>query len=146
MSRKDVLNLAEVMLRNGTTYFVALLILHCLHLTLSLCSIHVALQSLSYGYVTIFTEVVEASLVSRFLLDLQAAHRQALDMEFGSEQAAGNDFADTLVFGRAVGSMDSVRAHSMDGDQTVDQQVHDVEESHDAWEEDWEANSDAERA
>ncbi|KAM5541465.1 hypothetical protein V8D89_005019 [Ganoderma adspersum] len=122
MGTKDVLTLAEVVLRNGTTYFVALLFMHCLHLTLSLCSIHVALQGLSYGYVTVFTEVVEAALVSRFLLDLQMAHRQALDMNPRSEQGSARDQTDTLVFGLAVGSWGSMTGSVMDGDQTVDQQ------------------------
>ncbi|KAI1791892.1 hypothetical protein LXA43DRAFT_888575 [Ganoderma leucocontextum] len=127
-SRKDVLSLAEVILRNGKFPIWALLFLHCLHLTLSLCSIHVALQGLSYGYVTIFTEVVEAVLVSRFLLDLQVAHRQALDMDPRSEQGSGGGQADTLVFGRSVGAVGSwgSATGSMDGgdvESVSDQQV-----------------------
>ncbi|PIL24587.1 hypothetical protein GSI_12471 [Ganoderma sinense ZZ0214-1] len=113
VGRKDFLSLGEVLLRNGTTYFVALLFLHGLHLTLSLCSIHVALQGLSYGYVTVFAEVVEAALVSRFLLDLQVAHRQAMDMDSPSDQESGS-----VVFGRAVGSWGSVTV-GMNGDQVL---------------------------
>ena len=48
-------------------------------------------------------------------------------MGFRSEQGTGNEFADTLVFGRAVGSMGSLGAHSMNGDQMVDRQMDYVE-------------------
>ncbi|KAM5541472.1 hypothetical protein V8D89_005026 [Ganoderma adspersum] len=127
VGRKDFLSLGEVMLRNGTTYFVALLFLHGLHLTLSLCSIHVALQGLSYGYVTVFTEVVEAALVSRFLLDLQVAHRQALGVDSPSEQGSGWGQSDSVVFGRAVGSWGSV-AGGMNGDRALmEDQVQEVD-------------------
>ena len=57
---------------------------------------------------------------------------KALDMDFRSaQQGADDDFTDTLVFGRPLGSVDSVGTSSMNGDQMVDQQVHDVRETHD---------------
>ncbi|TFK80697.1 hypothetical protein K466DRAFT_648600 [Polyporus arcularius HHB13444] len=101
--------LADVLLQNGTMYFFVLLILHSLHLILSLCSVHVALQSLSYGYVTVFTESFTALLVSRFLLDLQEAHRNACDADFEEETEGETSRAGTLIFERVIGSHDSSR-------------------------------------
>ncbi|RPD57190.1 hypothetical protein L227DRAFT_232959 [Lentinus tigrinus ALCF2SS1-6] len=101
--------LADVLLQNGTLYFFVLLILHFLHLILSMLSIHVALQSLSYGYVVVFTESFTALLVSRFLLDLQEAHRKAFDQGFESETHGETSRVGTgtLVFQRGIGSHDS---------------------------------------
>ncbi|RDX51358.1 hypothetical protein OH76DRAFT_326784 [Lentinus brumalis] len=101
--------LADVLLQNGTMYFFVLLILHSLHLILSMCSVHVALQSLSYGYVTVFTESFTALLVSRFLLDLQEAHRNACDADFEEETEGETSRAGTLIFERVIGSHDSSR-------------------------------------
>ncbi|RPD73171.1 hypothetical protein L226DRAFT_435590, partial [Lentinus tigrinus ALCF2SS1-7] len=86
-----------------------LLILHFLHLILSMLSIHVALQSLSYGYVTVFAESFTALLVSRFLLDLQEAHRKAFDEDFesGTHGETSNVGTGTLIFQRVIGSHDS---------------------------------------
>ncbi|RDX51327.1 hypothetical protein OH76DRAFT_1481606 [Lentinus brumalis] len=99
--------LADVLLENGTMYFLVLLMFHSLHLILSMCSVHVALQSLSYGYVTIFTESFTTLLVSRFLLDLQEAHRNACDAEFESGTQGETSHSGTLIFERVIGSHNS---------------------------------------
>ncbi|KAI0794605.1 hypothetical protein C8Q74DRAFT_1215859 [Fomes fomentarius] len=107
VSNRNSMSLAGVLLRNGTLYFLVLLALHCLHLTLSLFSVHVAFQSLSYGYATVFTEVFTSTLVSRFLLDLQEAHRKSSEGEFqlsGSFSGCSPSRIATLVFQQSTGT------------------------------------------
>ncbi len=46
-------------------------------------------------------------LVSRFLLDLQEAHRNACDAEFESGTQGETSHAGTLIFERVIGSHNS---------------------------------------
>ncbi|KAI1783013.1 hypothetical protein LXA43DRAFT_1103123 [Ganoderma leucocontextum] len=70
---------AEVLLRDGTIYFIVLVVLNALHLAFSLASFAVvALQNVSN--ITHFTDPLTAILVQRFLLHLQSANSRALDL------------------------------------------------------------------
>ncbi|RPD58172.1 hypothetical protein L227DRAFT_564857 [Lentinus tigrinus ALCF2SS1-6] len=71
------------LLRDGTTYFLALTVLNVLHLLLSMLSIDV-LDLSSLSMVTIFTEPIASILVSRFLLDLQEVHQYRVDPQLSS--------------------------------------------------------------
>ncbi|KAI0329488.1 hypothetical protein GY45DRAFT_1371562 [Cubamyces sp. BRFM 1775] len=72
----------NLMLRDGTVYFVVLLILNVLHMVLTVLAYTEAFVSVSY--VSIFTDPIMSILVSRFLLNLrQVDHTGANAM--GSE-------------------------------------------------------------
>ncbi|PIL27666.1 hypothetical protein GSI_10818 [Ganoderma sinense ZZ0214-1] len=73
-----LISLIDVLLRDGTIYFVVLLVLNVLHLVFTLLSTNVvAFQNTSF--IPIFTQPLTTNLVSRFLLDLQAADRAVRD-------------------------------------------------------------------
>ncbi|KAI1786976.1 hypothetical protein LXA43DRAFT_741455 [Ganoderma leucocontextum] len=97
---------AGVLLRDGTIYFVILVVLNALHLAFSLASFAVpALQNVSE--ITAFTEPITAILVQRFLFHLQSANRRALDLD--SSQVGGaravTQQSSSLVFDRVIGSL-----------------------------------------
>ncbi|RPD57187.1 hypothetical protein L227DRAFT_578097 [Lentinus tigrinus ALCF2SS1-6] len=90
-----------VLLRDGTMYFMALLALNALHLTLTLLSHVQALQSVSV--VTLFTEPLTGILVGRFLLNLQSANQKALDMEPSLDlKSDSGATSESLVFERVA--------------------------------------------
>ncbi|KAI0689448.1 hypothetical protein C8T65DRAFT_746165 [Cerioporus squamosus] len=93
-----------VLLRDGTIYFIALLVLNALHLTLTLLSHTQALQSVSV--VTLFTEPLTGILVSRFLLNLQSANQQVLHVDSSLASDTGGT-SESLVFERVIGSLGS---------------------------------------
>ncbi|KAM5541391.1 hypothetical protein V8D89_004945 [Ganoderma adspersum] len=115
--------LAEVLLRDGTIYFVSvilplvppsplpliprkrsvLMVLNVLHLTFSLVSVAIpALQNASY--MTAFTDPITSILVQRFMLHLQAANHRALDLDL-SQKASSVQRSSSLVFDRVIGSL-----------------------------------------
>ncbi|KAI0828861.1 hypothetical protein BC628DRAFT_1417259 [Trametes gibbosa] len=102
---------ATILLRHGLIYFVVLLILNVLHLIFTMLSIVGDSQS-PVSYLTIFTEPLTAVLIARFLLDLQATERSALDgrdadaLDCDTGEGAFRQ-SGTLVFGRVVGSLAS---------------------------------------
>ncbi|KAH9849225.1 hypothetical protein C2E23DRAFT_935968 [Lenzites betulinus] len=103
---------ATSLLRHGLIYFIVLFVLNLLHLVLTMVSIANASQS-SVSYVTIYTDVLTAVLVSRFLLELQAVERSldrqdesySMNIIDTSEDAPGEHGG--LVFGRVIGSIGS---------------------------------------
>ncbi|KAI0730539.1 hypothetical protein C8Q76DRAFT_690621 [Earliella scabrosa] len=131
--------LSSVLLRDGTIYFVVLLVLNALHLALTLLSVrtpllpmhpiariltlhpapqfHDAFQNASY--VTAFTENLTAILVSRFLLDLQRANLKALDLHTATDGSFPDGEAQSrfrgggsLVFNNFVDSLGGSMAPS----------------------------------
>ncbi|KAI0662103.1 hypothetical protein C8Q70DRAFT_627273 [Cubamyces menziesii] len=74
---------------SGTVYFVALLIMNVLHLTLTLTSI-VDIRS-PVSQVTILTDPLTAILICRFLLALQSANVMALEGRDSSDSQADAD-------------------------------------------------------
>ncbi|KAM5530955.1 hypothetical protein V8D89_015400 [Ganoderma adspersum] len=106
LSRDEVPTFARILLRNGRR--TSLLTLNALHLTFTVVAIDLAFENVSY--MTMFTEPVTAVLVSRFLLDLQAANRKALrlDSQDMSQDETSQGFpAGSLIFNRVVGSLGS---------------------------------------
>ncbi|RPD54512.1 hypothetical protein L226DRAFT_515902 [Lentinus tigrinus ALCF2SS1-7] len=103
---KNGLSLAHVLLRDGTIYFAVLFVLNCLHLVFTMLSLELVFQNGSY--LTIFTNPLTAIIVSRFLLNLQAANQQAVAHDSSeSHVGSGSGPSDTLVFERVVGSLAS---------------------------------------
>ncbi|EIW58126.1 uncharacterized protein TRAVEDRAFT_148174, partial [Trametes versicolor FP-101664 SS1] len=76
---RSPLTLSTILLRDGTIYFIILLILNVLHLTLTMISLVIPFDPSSQ--VTTVTEPVTAVLVSRFLIDLQTASRKTLRLD-----------------------------------------------------------------
>ncbi|PIL24602.1 hypothetical protein GSI_12486 [Ganoderma sinense ZZ0214-1] len=93
--------LSDVLLLDGTIYFIILAILNALHLTFTILATEVvALQAISYY--AIFTTPVSAILVSRFLLHLQSANLRTMGQ--GSSQSL--DIAvGSVIFERVMGSL-----------------------------------------
>ncbi|RPD73182.1 hypothetical protein L226DRAFT_572616 [Lentinus tigrinus ALCF2SS1-7] len=101
-----------VVLRDGTIYFVVLVLLNMLHLIFTMLSIDTPLQGASN--VSAFTEPVTATLVSRFLIHLQAANRRTLHIDTHSSPDHGEttfSSLGTLVFDRIVGPMESALSY-----------------------------------
>ncbi|RDX44273.1 hypothetical protein OH76DRAFT_1487225 [Lentinus brumalis] len=103
---RNGLSLAHVLLRDGTIYFAVLFVLNCVHLIFTMLSLELVFQNGSY--LTIFTNPLTAVIVSRFLLNLQAANQQALALDSDHDPqiaSAAYDATHTLVFERVVGSL-----------------------------------------
>ncbi|RDX51355.1 hypothetical protein OH76DRAFT_1401672 [Lentinus brumalis] len=100
-----------VLLQDGTIYFMVLLLLNILHLVFTMLAIDTPLQGASN--VSSFTEPVTATLVSRFLIHLQAANRRTLHIDTDNYADRGATFSSlgTLVFDRVVGPMESTLSH-----------------------------------
>lgn len=96
-----------VLLLDGTMYFVVLLILNTIHLTLSMLSVEYAFQNVSY--VTQFSEPITTILISRFLLDLQSAKRKACNPQGTTTLTlnGGGVGVGAIVFERVIGSLGS---------------------------------------
>ncbi|RDX49136.1 hypothetical protein OH76DRAFT_1483352 [Lentinus brumalis] len=73
------LTLSDMILRDGTVYFIVLSLLNILHLTLSLLS--ATINGTGSSFVTLFTAPITAILVSRFLLELQEANRMVVRLD-----------------------------------------------------------------
>ncbi|RPD68577.1 hypothetical protein L226DRAFT_540583 [Lentinus tigrinus ALCF2SS1-7] len=69
ISRSKRLSLSDVLLRDGTIYFIVLFVMNILHLSLSLAALAIGADGASN--VSIFTAPITAILISRFLLQLQ---------------------------------------------------------------------------
>ncbi|KAI0738705.1 hypothetical protein C8Q80DRAFT_1275666 [Daedaleopsis nitida] len=102
------LSLADVILRDGTVYFLVLLILNSLQLTFTLLSMNIAFENVSYF--SIFTEPLTSILVSRYLLDLQAASTRECNLANGSddgEVVMSSAYQGSSMLDRFVGSLGS---------------------------------------
>ncbi|KAI1783674.1 hypothetical protein LXA43DRAFT_1067435 [Ganoderma leucocontextum] len=115
---------AEVLLRDGTIYFVfgillhvlllpfplnlpnlrVLVVLNALHLAFSLASFAIpSLQNVSD--LSLFTESITAILMQRFLFHLQSANWRALDLDSSQFGGAVTQQSSSLVFNRFIGSL-----------------------------------------
>ncbi|RDX51385.1 hypothetical protein OH76DRAFT_330686 [Lentinus brumalis] len=97
---------AGVLRRDGTVYFIILLLMNSLHLTVTLLALQPVFEGTSY--VTVFTEPITAILVSRFLLDLQSVELTSLGHIDASTDTGSMGVAEdhSLVF-RFMGSLAS---------------------------------------
>ncbi|TFK85359.1 hypothetical protein K466DRAFT_622302, partial [Polyporus arcularius HHB13444] len=108
---RNTLSFSTILLRDGTIYFVVLLILNVLHLVFTLISVVGVFDPVSF--VTEFTEPATAVLVSRFLLDLQSANRDALKLDSRdplntvNQEDEFSHTSGTISFARFVGSLGS---------------------------------------
>ncbi|KAI0774565.1 hypothetical protein C8Q74DRAFT_845384 [Fomes fomentarius] len=93
-------SLSSILLRDGAIYFITLAIMNILHLSFSLSSILGTLAS-SNSLIVIFTEAFTAILISRFLMDLQAASDAAM------HQHSGVSSLSSLNFNRVIGALGS---------------------------------------
>ncbi|KAL7280273.1 hypothetical protein ACG7TL_005186 [Trametes sanguinea] len=120
--RHQRVSLAQVILVNGTIYFLALLILNALHLTFTLVSIVGVANAVSE--VIVLTDPLTAILICRFLLALHAADRKAVgDPLDDSALAETSDHGGTLRFTSAIASMGadlSLDASSLDFEDDVE--------------------------
>ncbi|KAI0351316.1 hypothetical protein OH77DRAFT_1524200 [Trametes cingulata] len=107
---------AQTLLRDGSIYFVTLLILNALHLTFTMLPLSDDSLS-SVSFVTLFTEPITAVLVSRFLLNLQGVNSSTAEVE-SSVLHVG-----TLDFGRVVGSLGSYLSPSTDDSDTTEREM-----------------------
>ncbi|TBU34146.1 hypothetical protein BD311DRAFT_651137, partial [Dichomitus squalens] len=94
--------ISDVLLVDGTVYFIILAVLNTLHLTFTVVSLDVNfLQSTSN--VTQFTVPLSAILISRFLLHLQGANLRAIGG--GSSHAFATTHNTSIIFNRVAGSI-----------------------------------------
>ncbi|KAI0666894.1 hypothetical protein C8Q78DRAFT_983444 [Trametes maxima] len=110
---------ATMLVRDGTIYFVVLLLLNTLHLTFTMLSItNDALSAVSYF--TVFTEPITAILVSRFLLDLQQVNQyNQRSTPTALSQSATLDFAKVLgSIGGSLGYDEDMRCSPTDESRT----------------------------
>ncbi|TFK91437.1 hypothetical protein K466DRAFT_596100 [Polyporus arcularius HHB13444] len=74
------LSLADVILRDGTIYFVVLFTVNVLHLVFSVTAL-AGFHTTGTSYATIFTGPLTTILISRFLIDLQEADLAAVRLD-----------------------------------------------------------------
>ncbi|KAH9934472.1 uncharacterized protein BXZ73DRAFT_100664 [Epithele typhae] len=86
----------DVLLRDGTIYFVVLFALNAVHLALTLRSIGTFSESPSV--ITSFTDPLTAVLVSRFMLHIRSVQRQAAGVASGDDDTI-NPVPDSGSFG-----------------------------------------------
>ncbi|KAJ3018170.1 hypothetical protein NUW54_g405 [Trametes sanguinea] len=102
--RHQTMPLAQIVLVNGTIYFIALLILNALHLTFTLVSIVGVANAVSE--VIVLTDPLTAILICRFLLALHAADcKDAGSPLEDSVLGETSDRGGTLRFTSAIASM-----------------------------------------
>ncbi|RPD53358.1 hypothetical protein L227DRAFT_658258 [Lentinus tigrinus ALCF2SS1-6] len=83
------LSLSDVLLRDGTIYFVVLFVMNVLHFSLSLAALAIGADGASN--VSIFTAPITAILISRFLLQLQEADQQVVRVDFDDPLHSSRD-------------------------------------------------------
>ncbi|TFK84545.1 hypothetical protein K466DRAFT_588821 [Polyporus arcularius HHB13444] len=102
----------HVVLRDGTLYFICLLILNTLHLAFTVASIATPVVR-RVSNVIAFSEPLTAMLIYRFMLNLQAVNRNALQLDGpagagpGGATSSGSCGGGSLVFERVIGSLGS---------------------------------------
>ncbi|KAI0708806.1 hypothetical protein C8T65DRAFT_740025 [Cerioporus squamosus] len=97
-------SLPDILLCDGTVYFIVLLVLNGLHLTLEVLS--VALTADNTSYVPIFTGPITAILVSRFLLQLQEASQTVVRVDSDDPlHISMNTYDGTPSFIRSLGAV-----------------------------------------
>ncbi|EJF58083.1 hypothetical protein BD309DRAFT_962472 [Dichomitus squalens] len=100
--------LAAVLLRDGTIYFIGLLILNLLFLIFTYTSVDIMYGMNSSDFV-VFIQALTSILLHRFLLHLQSANRRSL--MYDSETTPGNNVRFTSIqFGDAEASQGSTLA------------------------------------
>ncbi|RPD56902.1 hypothetical protein L226DRAFT_615314 [Lentinus tigrinus ALCF2SS1-7] len=96
------LSLSDILLRDGTLYFVVLLILNVLHLAFSLSAVAGNGQE---SFLTAFTTPITAILISRFLLDLREANRAVMKLDPDDPLHSSKDpYDDTPSFISSLGA------------------------------------------
>ncbi|KAI0794504.1 hypothetical protein C8Q74DRAFT_1365943 [Fomes fomentarius] len=100
-------SIAGVLLRDGSVYFVALLLLNVLHVTFLLLPPSV---SQGYGSVTLFSEPITNILVVRFMIDLQEANQRTLKVpsDHPLHLVANSDSMETPSFVDAMATFSSL--------------------------------------
>ncbi|KAI0711945.1 hypothetical protein C8T65DRAFT_739401 [Cerioporus squamosus] len=101
MRQSKRLSLSDVLFRDGTMYFVVLLILNVLHLVLSATAIATNSES---SYVSYFTGPLTATLISRFLLDLQEVNQAVVRLDADDALHSSRDPYDTPSFISPLGA------------------------------------------
>ncbi|KAI0330890.1 hypothetical protein GY45DRAFT_1323016 [Cubamyces sp. BRFM 1775] len=124
----SVPSMVQVMVLNGTIYFLALVILNALHLSITLLAFPLNTGAAgevlnSVSQVTIFTDPITVVLLCRFLLDLQSTNTRLLEHDVSTSQLDenGNIIGGTLRFATVV-------ADSMGGTiapDTIENMMHD---------------------
>ncbi|TFK84135.1 hypothetical protein K466DRAFT_589157 [Polyporus arcularius HHB13444] len=110
--------LSSVLLRDGLMYFFVLMTLNVLHMAFTLSTVFSDTLSL----ISLFSNQVEAVLVSHFLLDLQAANRRTLKLSRDDPLNFTTTWTDSggngsLNFARVIGSLgSSIAPSSSEGD------------------------------
>ncbi|KAI1781615.1 hypothetical protein LXA43DRAFT_958482 [Ganoderma leucocontextum] len=103
-------SLTDVLLRDGTIYFLIMLLLNCLHIAFTVVSIFIVSSLQHLSCISIFVPPLTAILVSRFMIHLQAADRQLRYRGFGTDAQASRIEGDirvteSLIFDRVIGSL-----------------------------------------
>ncbi|RPD59021.1 hypothetical protein L226DRAFT_572371 [Lentinus tigrinus ALCF2SS1-7] len=104
------LSLSDIILRDGTIYFIVLSLLNILHLTLSLLSAHnitrqATINGTGSSFVTLFTAPITAILMSRFLLQLQEANQAVIRVDPDDPLYSSRDpYDDTPSFISSLGA------------------------------------------
>ncbi|EIW59955.1 uncharacterized protein TRAVEDRAFT_47251 [Trametes versicolor FP-101664 SS1] len=118
--------LSNILMYNGTIYFLVVVICNAVHLTLTVISITTPLTQVSEA--TALTDPLTAILICRFLLALQHANRATVDGNtvsasyFGGEDAGGQDtlrFA-SVVIGSIGESLDGTDRESLEDDDALE--------------------------
>ncbi|TFK78517.1 hypothetical protein K466DRAFT_606914 [Polyporus arcularius HHB13444] len=117
---------SDILLRDGTIYFLVLLTLNVLHLLFTMLSF--SFESLvPVSYVTIFTEPITAILISRFILNLQDVNRD-LDRLRSESSDLATALESSIDFAKIIGPLGSslissygVNTETGIGDETADE-------------------------
>ncbi|RPD59048.1 hypothetical protein L227DRAFT_654426 [Lentinus tigrinus ALCF2SS1-6] len=100
------MTLSDIVLWDGTVYFVAIFIMNLLHLVLSVAALGPGVASDGASYVTIFTAPITSILVSHFLLQLQEANQTVIRVDSDDPlHFSRNPYDDTPGFIRSLGAV-----------------------------------------
>ncbi|KAI0740414.1 hypothetical protein C8Q76DRAFT_192384 [Earliella scabrosa] len=113
-------SLMHILLRDGTIYFICLLTLNTLDLTLSELSI-AGNSPYTISYLVLFTEPLTAVLVSRFMLNLQAVDQRSRNYSSTPHNMESQTVTGSLLFERIVGSLSSSDLSDSGASATVDE-------------------------
>ncbi|TBU33886.1 hypothetical protein BD311DRAFT_684372 [Dichomitus squalens] len=99
--------LSSILLRDGTLYFVVVLVMNIIYLVLTMQRSQVDVVT-QVSYVVELTEPMTAILISRFILNLQEVDRRPLDISLSTTYTWSHAKSDDIVLtSRIVGSMGS---------------------------------------
>ncbi|KAI0701126.1 hypothetical protein C8T65DRAFT_697124 [Cerioporus squamosus] len=111
-------SLSLILLRDGTIYFVIILLMNVLHLMFSIGAVFSKYADISD--ISLLLEPTESILVSRFLMNLQEANKRLLSGASLDSSTGGPEVTTTIRFDRVIGPLGNSVFSDTKGEEELD--------------------------